>query len=116
MRWHSVPKVEYMTRPPSGTLENSARFGLDSLPRSEQDRRIEVALHAALVADLVPAAIERNAPVEADHIAAGGGHVTQKRRRSGAKVNRRRGDGVEDARRVGRDELLVVRRRQRADP
>src|SRR4051794_12030163 len=68
--WHSVPKVEYMTRPPSGTVENSSRLGFDSLPRREHHGGIEVALHAALVADLRPPAVERDAPVEADHVAA----------------------------------------------
>src|SRR5213080_2775775 len=39
--WHSVPKVEYMTRPPSGTVEDTAGLGLDSLPGREQNRRVE---------------------------------------------------------------------------
>src|SRR5215212_4568052 len=96
--WHSVPKVEYMTRPPSGTVENSSRFGFDPLPRGEQHGRIEVALYAALVADFGPAAVQRDAPVEADDVAAGGGHVAQERRRTGAEVDRRDVDGREDAR------------------
>src|SRR6266576_2963303 len=81
MRWHSVPKVEYMTRPPSGTPENSPGLGLDPLPRREQHCRVEVALHATLVADFFLAPIERDTPVEADHIAACRGHLAQQRRR-----------------------------------
>ena len=114
--WHSVPKVEYMTRPPSGTLENIARLGLDSLPRPKQQSGIEVALNAAVVADLVPAAVEWDPPVEPDHVAARLRHVAEQRRRARAEVDRRHVDGGEDARRVRRDELLVVGRRERTDP
>jgi len=50
--WHdSVPKVEYMTRPTCGTVEDIARRGLRPLPRPEQDGRIQVPLHATIVAD-----------------------------------------------------------------
>src|SRR5213076_72427 len=55
--WHSVPKVEYMTRPPRGTRENSPRLGLDSRPRAKQQSGVEIALHTAFVADLLPAAV-----------------------------------------------------------
>src|SRR5919197_897599 len=46
--WHTVPKVEYMTRPPAGTRENSSGRSLDPLPRAEQNGRIEIALDAAV--------------------------------------------------------------------
>src|SRR5262249_6244703 len=56
--WHSVPKVEYMTRPPRSTLEDIPRRRLHPLPRPEQNRGIEVPLHAAIVANLAPPAVE----------------------------------------------------------
>ena len=80
-------------RPPA-RVEHVARGRLDALPRAEEHRRVEVALHAALVADRVPAAVERDAPVEADHVAAGLGHRREQRRRarcrSGSSARRRR--------------------------
>src|SRR5262245_8001851 len=99
-----------MTRPPSGTAEDIPRCGLDPLPRTEQHRRVEVALHPPVLAYLGPPTIERNAPVEADDVAAGCRHVREKRRRASAEVDRRHSQRREDARRIRRDELDVVLR------
>src|SRR6266545_579645 len=85
--WHSVPKVEYMTRPPSGAPEDIARLGLDSVPGREQHGRVQIALDAAVVADLGPAAVERDPPVEADHVAACLGHRLQQGRGAGPEVD-----------------------------
>ena len=102
-------------RPPARASTSSAAASI-ALPRPEQQRGIEVALHAAVVADERPAVVERDAPVEADDVAARARHRRQQRRRAGAEVDRRHVDAREDARRPRRDELLVVRRRQNADP
>ena len=110
------PRLKMWPGRPPARVEDVARRRLDPLPRPEQHGRVEVALHAAVVADLRPAAVERDPPVEADHVAAGLGHRAQQRRRAGAEVDRRHVDRGEDPRRVRRDELLVVRRRERADP
>src|SRR3954453_23379598 len=107
--WHTVPKVEYMTRPPSGTRENSARLGLDPLPRTDEKRGIEVALQAALVTDFRPPAVERDAPVEPDHAPAGASHFLQQGRRPSAEMDRGSVDRREDPSGVGRDELHVIR-------
>src|SRR4030095_2383692 len=66
VRHDSMPKVENMTRPSAGTAEDIARPGLDPIPGPDQDGRVEVALDPAVVADELPAAVERDAPVEAD--------------------------------------------------
>src|SRR5438876_1340237 len=86
--WHSVPKVEYMTRPTPGTREDSARLGFDSLPGAEQDGGIEIPLNAPMVTHFGPAGIQWNAPVEPDHVAACLRHSGEKRRRAGAEMNR----------------------------
>src|SRR6266508_1550363 len=92
--WHdSMPKVEYMTRPSSGTFKDNSGLGLDPLPRAEQGRRVEVALHAAIVADELPAAVERHAPVEPDHVAPSIGHRRQQVRRARAEMDRWDVDG-----------------------
>ena len=95
---------------------SSRGCGLDALPRPEQDGRVEVALHAAVVPDRLPALVERDPPVEADHVAARRRHRRQQRRGARAEVDRRRVDRGEDLRRPRRDELLVVGGRERADP
>ena len=56
-------------RPPARSSTSRAAR-LDPLPRPEQHGRVEVPLHAAVVPDLLPARVERDAPVEADHVAA----------------------------------------------
>ena len=60
--------------------------------------------------------VERDAPVEPDHVAARGGHLREQRGGAGAEVDRRAVDGREDPRRVRLHELLVVGGRQRPDP
>src|SRR5207245_5524674 len=88
--WHdSVPKVEYMTRPTCGTVEDIARRGLRPLPRPEQDGRIQVPLHATIVADERPTAVERDPPVEADHVAARLGHAHEHGGRPRPEMDRR---------------------------
>src|SRR5438128_6510813 len=115
--WHdSVPKVEYMTRPTCGTVEDIARRGLRPLPRPEQDGRIQVPLHATIVADERPTAVECDPPVEADHVAARLGHVHEQGGRPRPEMDRRCLDGPENPRGIRRNELLVVGRRERADP
>ena len=105
-----------MARAAGRAGEHVERRRLDPLPRPEQDGAVEVALHAAVVADLLPAPVERDPPVEPDHVAARVAHLLEQRRRAGAEVDRRAVDRGEDARRVRLHELLVVRRRERADP
>src|SRR5437763_11014634 len=111
-----MPKVENMTRPPRGTLENSARLGLDPLPWAEQNCRIEVPLDPALLTDLLPAAVEVDPPVEADYVAARRRKRAKERRRPCAEMDRRHVERIEDLGRVRRDKLLVVGRRERSDP
>ena len=59
-----------MTRPAGGAREHVERRSLHARPRRQQHGRVEVALHAALVADDRPAGVERDAPVEPEHVAA----------------------------------------------
>ena len=70
-----------------------------------------------LVADGGPAGVERDPPVEPDHVAARAGELLQQwGRQSGPEVDRRHVDGLEDPRRVRRHELRIVLRRERAGP
>ena len=111
-----MAEVEDVARAAAGSVEDVVGGGLDALPRAEQDGRVEVPLDAALRADGEPALVERDAPVEADRVAARGGHRAEQVRRPGAEVDRRHVDGGEHPRRVRGDELLVVGDREHADP
>src|SRR5579884_2149923 len=94
-------------------VEHRLRTGLDPLPRPEQDGGIEVSLDRAIMRH----GLEREPPVDADHVAAGAGERTQQLLGgAGAEMDRRYVDRGEDACAVRRDELLVVGRRERADP
>ena len=99
-----------------GAAEDVERARLDPLPRPEQHGRVEVALDAAVVADLGPGAVELDPPVDADHVAAGRRHPGENPRRRGAEVDRGHVEGGQDAPRVRRHELVVVGRREHAHP
>ena len=111
-----MPQVEDVARPPCGGGEDRVRRRCDPLPRAEEQRRVEVPLDALRLAHGGPALVERDAPVEPDHVPSGRGHERQQRRGAGPEVDRRHVDRGEDPRRPGRDELRIVRGRERADP
>src|SRR3954470_17761446 len=89
LREDAVAEVEEVPGAARGSGEHVERRRLDPLPGAEEDGGIEIPLHAALEADLVPAAVEVDPPVEADHVAAGGGHVPEEGSRPRAEVDRR---------------------------
>src|SRR5262245_7827870 len=70
-RQNAVPEVEDVAWPSSRALEHLVRLGEDAIERSEENCRIEVALHRAIEPDAFPRLSERRAPVGANHIAAG---------------------------------------------
>src|SRR4051812_1995792 len=73
LRQDAVAEVEDVPRAAAGLAEHVLCGLLDALPGAEEHGRVEVALDAAVRPDLVPAAREADPPVEADHVAAGGG-------------------------------------------
>ena len=98
-------------RPPA-LAEHVVGGGQHPVARREQQRRIEVALDGAVVADALPRLVERHAPVDADDVAAGLAHLAQDRATcrspkwivgTPAAVER-----LEDPPRVRQDELAVV--------
>ena len=68
------------------------------------------------MADPLPGDIERHAPVDPDDVAADRPALLQQVRVAGSEVNRRHVDRLEHPRRVGRDELAIIRDREVADP
>ena len=106
-------------RPPARSRISSVG-GEDALERTEQQRRIEIALDAAVGADALPRFVERRPPVGADHVAAGLAQLVEDRcrcrRRNESSARRSAASAIEDLLRVRQDELAVVGRVQRADP
>src|SRR5947207_6557359 len=95
----TVAEVEDVSGSAAGAREHVESARLDSLPRPEQDGRVEIALDAVTVADRLPTGVERAAPVEPDHVAAGPRKESQELlRRTGAEVDRRHVGRREDAR------------------
>src|SRR5215208_7490351 len=68
VRKDAVTEVEDVARAPARPLENVKRPRLGAFPRPEQQRGIEVTLHSPAFADVGPALVERDPPVEADHV------------------------------------------------
>src|SRR5436190_20833744 len=102
-----------MSRPPARALEHIVRAGEDAVEWSEQKRRVEVALHAAIGADLLPRLVERRPPVGADHVAARLAQLPQDRAGADAEMNGGhtcRLHPLENPSRVRQDELAVVAR------
>ncbi len=96
---------------PAARARMSRADSFDAVPGPEQDRRVEVPLDGAILAGELPALVEGDAPVEADHVAAGVGHRREQRDRAGAEVDRRHAGLAqrgEDVGRPGRGELGVV--------
>src|SRR5947208_16231977 len=85
----AVAEVEDMPGPAAGARKHVEGARLDSLPRPEQDRGVEIALDAVPLAHRVPASVERAAPVEPGHVAAGARAEAQALLgRTGADVDR----------------------------
>ena len=112
-----MAEVEDVARPAPCAREHVERALFDAVPRAEQGCGIEVALHAAFVADDAQPRSSAMRQSSADHIAScARERAEQILRHAGAEVNRRNVGRVEDACGVRRDELVVVGGRERADP
>ena len=115
LREHAVAEVEDVARAPVRARQDVERLALDDVPGGRERRRIEVALHGA-VPDEAPSLVEREAPVEADHVAACGGEAAEEVGGAGSEVDRRDVDGAEDPCAPRRDARLVLCGREGPDP
>ena len=91
-----MTEVEDVPGPAACPSEHVERLCFDPLPRRQQHGGVEIALDGT-IRHLGPADIERDAPVETDHVTARDRHLPEQRRRTGAEVNRGNVDGIEDA-------------------
>ncbi len=67
LRQNAVAQVENMPWSAVGKLEDGIDPLFDLVSWREQYERVEVALHCTVMADKIPAAIERNTPVDSDN-------------------------------------------------
>src|SRR5579859_4101039 len=95
----------------AGTLFRSPQYVahplFDGFPGSKQQRRVEVALDAALIANARPGIIQVYAPIHADDVAASRGHQLEQAGRAGAEVDgggARRFHSFKYALSIGQDE------------
>ena len=65
-----------MTGPAGPPPQNIFNPTFDFMDRTKQRHRIEIALHGHIMAQRRPGLIQRNAPINADHGAAGFPHQT----------------------------------------
>src|ERR1044072_4814296 len=117
-RQNPVSEIEDVAGPPAGLLQDVLYESRALGGRGEERRRVEVALDR-LRSDASPPAVERDAPVDADHVTTRGGEVFQKGRRAGAEVNQRNAGGAGQRQRAGGVRLhvrAIIVRRQAADP
>src|SRR6266508_2968579 len=112
----AVAEVEDVPVAACDCFEDPERRGLSPLPGAEQEGGIEIPLDGAVRADDLPAALDRDPPVEADDVAADGGHVAEEMERAGAEVDRGHVHARQHSLGVRGDELAVVVRGESTDP
>src|SRR4051812_13846786 len=89
-RWqNAMAEVKNVSRAAADAVEDV--FGAVEHParRPEQQRRIQIALHGAIEADVFPRLVDRHAPIDADHIATRLAQFLEHRGGAGTEVNGR---------------------------
>src|SRR2546428_5599129 len=87
---HAVPEIEDVARTSAGAGEDVTDLTRALRGGREQCRGVEIALDRAITPpDARPGGVQRNAPVDADHVAARCCEVFEERGGGGAAVNER---------------------------
>src|SRR2546422_6602809 len=94
---HAVAEIEDVARTSTGAGEDVMDLTGALRGGREQCRRVEIALDRAIPApDAGPGSVQRNAPVDADHVAAGCCEIFEKGGGAGAEVNHRNGRRIRE--------------------
>ena len=115
----AVAEIEDVAGASGGAAENVFGARLQFLPVGEEQNRIEIALHGALVIEASPAFVERDAPVEADDVRSGLFHRGQERGAVGAEINDGRAGFLQLLHHggdVGQDVAAIVFHAEASDP
>ena len=86
------PRLKMCPRRPATASRIRVRRRLDPLPGAEQQRGSRLPCTPRSRPTSLPAAVDRDPPVEPDHVPAGRRHVLEQVRRAGAEVDRRHVD------------------------
>src|SRR5687768_2138215 len=85
-RQNAVPEIEDVAGPPAGPPQHIVCRRVKTVGGAEEQRRIEVALHRT-IRNPRPGFVERLAPVDADHVAAGSGKILEDGGGADAEMN-----------------------------
>src|SRR5216683_573525 len=116
---NAMAEIENVSWPSAGTAQNFLRARLQFFPAGEEQNRIQVALHGAAKFQAAPAFVQRNAPVEPNHLGSGFFH---RRKKSGAirtEINDWRSAALQALHQMGnmREHIAtVIVHAQTADP
>ena len=107
---HAMAEVENVARPPLGLLQDALHPFRETIPWTEQQCRIEVALNGDIVPNSPPGVIQLHAPINADYVPPGFAHQLQQRCRPGPEVNHRntQGAGLFQQRAGSRENIAAV--------
>ena len=70
----AVPKIKDMSRAAIGSIKNIIDLKFEFAPGRQQKNGIQIPLDRSIVADAIPGLVNRQAPVDADDIAAAGSY------------------------------------------
>ena len=98
-RLDAMTEIEDVSGPSIHPAEHVIRTLEQPRDGTQQQRRVEVALHRADGPDLRPRIVDRNAPADTAHVAASLTQFVENRRRARSEMNRRHAaaDGVRRA-------------------
>src|ERR1700693_4225613 len=79
LREDAVPEVEDVPGAPRGAGKDVPHLALEVRPRRDESTGVEVALDGAVRTDALACDVERDAPIDADHVAAGAREIHEQR-------------------------------------
>src|SRR5918993_4247035 len=83
----AMTQIEDMTGASLGAAHNILHAFFDLRPRRKEQSRVEIALDGDIMPEEFPAIVQRDAPIEPDHVSAGALHKRQESRGVGPKVD-----------------------------
>src|SRR6267378_71459 len=119
LRKNAVTEIEDVAGTPTGAGEDIADLARALRGGREQRRGLEITLDRAIPPDAGPGGVQRNPPIDADHVAARCGEILQERGGAGTEVNERNVRSTRERQRLAAVRLnvgAIVVRRETPDP
>src|SRR5882757_7702901 len=118
-RKYAVSEIEDVTGAAAGLAQDVFRARLNMFPIRKQQNRIEISLHGSAKSQALPTSIERNTPVDANHLRAAFLHQGQEGSAIGAEINNRHAGLLQAFHQVGdvrQGIAAIVLHAQASDP